>query len=60
MIKEFLEDMKWMSMIGMVLFTGGFIFNSLFTIFLGTTMTLTGVTIFSLVDKEYNKLKERQ
>ncbi len=58
MIKGLLNDLKKMTVVGIILFLAGLLFNNTFTIFLGTSLTMTGYATFSFVNKEFNKLRK--
>lgn len=57
MINELMDDYRWMSFTGLGLFIAGFAFNTTFLMLLGTSFSIIGVSLFSIIDKELSKRK---
>lgn len=55
MIKEYLNDLRWMSVGGIIAFFTGWLLNATFLLLFGVSITFTGVSFYTIIDREYKR-----
>ncbi len=55
MIKEYLNDLRWMSMGGIIAFLTGWLLNTGLLMMFGVSLAFTGSVLYTIIDKENKK-----
>ena len=58
MVKELINDLRWMAFIGLLFFVIGLIFQAVFAVFLGVSLMIVGFSLFGYTEKAYAREKE--